>query len=255
MGMILHCGGKAVEYTDLRDIELPEETRTYKPVAHYDLADNVVAMGNDILTGYEFNSAQHAVAKDGQRYFGVFKFDQKPTMLLDDGIIDVATEMNKTMRYNIAIRNSYDKSMSVGVAMGASVFICDNLALTGDIAIMRKHTTNIIADLEEMLITNIYRSKSNFKDIFQDSVKLKNTKIENDHAYKFLGLLYGNGIIQARQLPHAMKQWRNPVYEDFQDRNAWSLYNAVTDSLKSTPPNKIMENHIGLHRESMKFFA
>jgi hypothetical protein len=44
---------------------------------------------------------------------------------------------------SVAFRNSYDRSMSIGLAIGASVFICDNLALNGDIAVMKKHTKNV----------------------------------------------------------------------------------------------------------------
>ena len=35
-GIKLHCGGSASTLDDLRSIKLPEETRTYKPVSHYD---------------------------------------------------------------------------------------------------------------------------------------------------------------------------------------------------------------------------
>jgi hypothetical protein len=31
------------------------------------------------------------------------------------------------------------------------------------------------------------------------------------------------------------------------NRDMWSFYNAVTESLKSTPPNLIMERHVKLH--------
>jgi hypothetical protein len=243
--MMLHCGGKSVEYADLLDIPLPEETDTYKPVAHYDLADNVIKIGSDLLKEYSFNLSNHAVTKDGKRYFAVFTYNSRN-----------ADDWNaEPLKYNIAIRNSYDKSMSVGVAMGATVFVCDNLALTGEIAIMRKHTQNVMQDLEEMLITNIYRSQNNFMDIARDAVTFKNVHVKNDEAYKFIGLLLGHGTLKPRQVSHTLKHWRKPPYEEFIDRNAWSLYNSVTSALKSTPPNRIMENHINLHKEMIKFCA
>ena len=35
--MILHCGGQHADLDDLMKCEPPKETKSYKPVAHYDL--------------------------------------------------------------------------------------------------------------------------------------------------------------------------------------------------------------------------
>lgn len=243
MSMILHCGGEAVSYNDLTQIPLPEETDTYKPVAHHDLAKNVVGMGNDLLKDKHWHDAQYAVTKDGSRFFGLFTFR------------DENEDVHEPMRFNIAIRNSYDKSMSVGMAMGATVFICDNLALYGDIKIMRKHTQNVHKDLEEMLVTGIYRGNNNYHNIVEDADTLSNVHVNNNDVYKFMGLLFGHGVVRPRQLSTAMKEWKNPTYESFEDRTAWSAYNAINHALKSSPPNRIMEDHINLHDEAMKYFA
>jgi hypothetical protein len=249
--MMLHCGGESVEYNDLLSIPLPEETSTYKPVAHYDLANNVMKIGEDLLKDYSFHEAQHAITKDGKRYFAVFTYNNRDALSTRRGESEPWVN-EEPLKYNIAIRNSYDKSMSIGVAMGATVFVCDNLALTGDIHIMRKHTQNVLQDLEEMLITNIYRSQNNFMDIVKDAVKFKEMRLNDDDAYEFIGLLLGHGVLRPRQVSKTLKHWKNSPYEEFEDRNAWSLYNAVTSSLKSTPPNRIMESHINLHNGMLK---
>jgi hypothetical protein len=243
--MVLHCGGTPVDYDGLTNIELPKETNTYKPIAHHDLANNAVSIGNDLLKDYTYQSSQHAVAKDGQSYFGIYTFVNKNN----------TQENHDLLNYNIAIRNSYDKSMSIGVAMGATVFVCDNLALTGDIHVMRKHTRNVSNDLEEMLITNIYKSQNNFLDICKDRTVMNDAKLTDNDAYKLMGTMFGEGIIKPRQLSQTLREWRKPPYEEFEKRNVWSLYNAMTSSLKSTPPNKIMEKHIALHTNMKKYCA
>ena len=43
------------------------------------------------------------------------------------------------------------------------------------------------------------------------------------------------GIVSGRTLPYALKEWRTPRHPEFQDRNAWSLYNAFTETHKRTP--------------------
>jgi len=232
MTLLLHRGGEAATLDDLRAVPLPEETETYKPVSHYDLAMNLAEVSRSLLRGYTLEKGAYGLARVGSQMFGVLTYRN-----------GISSEMG----LSIGFRNSYDKSMSVGIAIGASVFVCDNLALTGQIAIMRKHTAAVWDDLEELTITTIYRSQHNFHRIYEDSQEMQAWSLTDDDAYKLTGLLYGRGIITPRQLPIVKKEWQDPSHEEFYDRNAWSFYNAVTEALKSAPPNKIMEKHIALH--------
>jgi len=232
MTLLMHQGGDYCSLDDLRAIPLPEETKTYKPVSHYDLAFNLGEVSSGLLRGYELDKAQYGLARDGNQMFGIHTY---------------RNGVSSSLGLSIGFRNSYDKSMSVGIAIGASVFVCDNLALTGEIAIMRKHTTNVWNDLEELTITTIYRSQHNFQKIVEDSEMMRGKYLSNDNAFRLLGLMYGNDIITPRQIPVVKRQWISPSHSDFEERNIWSFYNACTEALKSTPPNKIMEKHIALH--------
>lgn len=232
MTLLMHSGGDYVTLDNLRQVPLPQETETYKPVGHYDLATNLAEVAGSLLRGYNLDRTQYGLARDGNQLFGVLTYR--------NGI-------SSDMGMSIGFRNSYDKSMSVGIAIGASVFVCDNLALTGQIAIMRKHTANVWNDLEELTITTIYRSQSNFHRIVEDSQEMQAWHLGDEDAYKLLGLLYGKGVISPRQIPVVKREWQNPSHEAFEERNAWSFYNAVTEALKTAPPNRIMEKHIALH--------
>ena len=232
MTLLMHQGGDYCSLDDLRTIPLPKETRTYKPVSHYDLAVNLGEVSGGLLRGYQLDKAQYGLAREGNQMFGIHSYR--------NGI-------SSSMGLSIGFRNSYDKSMSVGIAIGASVFVCDNLALTGEIAIMRKHTANVWNDLEELTITTIYRSQHNFSKIVEDAETMAERYLSNDNAFRLLGLLYGNDVISPRQIPAVKREWLNPSHDEFEDRNVWSFYNACTEALKSTPPNKIMEKHISLH--------
>lgn len=229
--LLMHAGGDYCSLDDLRHVPLPAETHTYKPVSHYDLATNLAEVSGSMLVDYELDRSQYGLARDGNQMFGVHTYRNG----------------SESMGLSIGFRNSYDKSMSVGIAIGASVFVCDNLALTGEIAIARKHTSNVWQDLEELTITTIYRSQHNFKRIVEDSEIMQRQDLSDNDAYRLIGLLYGNGVITPRQIPVVKKEWLTPSHPEFSDRNVWSLYNAATEALKSSPPNKIMEKHIALH--------
>lgn len=229
--LLLHAGGDYCTLDDLRHIPLPAETQTYKPVSHYDLATNLAEVSGSMLVDYELDRSQYGIARDGNQLFGVHTYRNG----------------SDSMGLSIGFRNSYDKSISVGIAIGASVFVCDNLALTGEIAIARKHTSNVWQDLEELIITTTYRSQHNFKRIVEDAQLMQGQYLSDNDAYRLIGLLYGNSVITPRQIPVVKKEWLTPSHPEFSDRNVWSLYNAATEALKSSPPNKIMEKHIALH--------
>ena len=230
--LLMHtAGGDYASLDELRQIPIPEETPTYKPVSHYDLATNLAEVSGTLLRDYQLEKSQYGLARDGNQLFGVHTYRNG----------------SDSMGLSIGFRNSYDKSMSVGIAIGASVFVCDNLALTGEIAIARKHTSNVWQDLEALTITTIYRSQHNFTRIVEDAQVMQGQHLSDNDAYRLIGLMYGNGIISPRQIPVVKKEWLTPQHDAFEDRNTWSFYNAVTEALKTAPPTKIMERHIALH--------
>jgi len=231
MSLLVHTGGKIVTRDDLALIEVPEATETYIPVPHNHLADSLSTIGQDILKGFTLYKEQYALARDGSQMFGVLVFKKD----------------HSELGLSIGFRNSYDKSMAIGIAIGAEVFVCDNLAFTGDITVLKKHTANVWASLEDTAISTLYRSQKNFEKIIEDSASLHGLSIDNADAFKMIGLLFGHGILTPRQLPLVKKEWLNPNYEEFKPRTMWSFYNACTETLKTCPPIVIMEKHIALH--------
>src|SRR6056297_3648375 len=147
--MTLAVKNRVSNVHDLKEVPLPEQTDSYKPVGHYDLAMNLAEIARDLLKDFDYVKSQYGLARNGNQMFGIHTYQ------------DHSTELG----LSIGFRNSYDKSMSVGIAVGASVFVCENLCMTGDITIMRKHTQNVWNDLEETMVSAIYRSQHNFHQI------------------------------------------------------------------------------------------
>lgn len=59
---------------------------------------------------------EYAVSTDGMKMFGV---------------LDLETQM-EGCRFSIGIRNSHDKSLRLGLTAGFRVFVCSNMAFSGD---------------------------------------------------------------------------------------------------------------------------
>jgi len=235
MTLLLHSGGELASMEELAAIPLPKETSTYKPVSHQQLATMLGAIASDLLPEFELVNTQFGLARDGMQMFGIHT--------LKNG--------SSAMGLSIGFRNSYNKSLSVGIAVGGSVFVCDNLVLTGEVTVLKKHTLNVVASIEALALSAIYKSRAAFNQIQADAEVMKGITMSDNEAYRMLGLIYGKGIITPRMIPVVKNEWLKPSHDDFEERNLWSFYNAVTESLKSSPPQSIMERHLNLHSQLM----
>lgn len=229
--LILHSGGKACTRDELDLIPMPEQTATYQPVSHFQLTNRLMTISQDIMSGFTLSGEKYGIARDGNQLFAVLQFRNS----------------NEDMGLALGFRNSYDKSMAVGFACGASVFVCDNMCLTGDIVVMRKHTKSVWAELEERAISACYRAMQNYRQVVIDAGTFQTLPMDTDTGFSHLGRLYGHDLIGPRQMSVAKEEWLRPRHEAFAPRTGWSLYNAVTESLKSCAPVDIMERHIDLH--------
>ena len=234
--LTLHCGAELVELESLKSIELPEETRTYKPVPHYDLVMNTMNSGDIFLKpqGYNLESTNFGLGRKGNHMFFTLNYGREGAR---NGL-------------TIGGRNSYDKTTSIGLAAGMHVFVCDNLMFSGDqITYLRKHTGNVMDDMEIMLMRIMKSADSEWLRMTEVSENMETELLSNGEAYRWMGLLYGKGILTPRQLPIVKDNWLNPEHDDFKERNMWSFYNACTEALKTSPPNQILNRHIKLHKQ------
>lgn len=230
--LFLHCGGKAADRLALAEVIVPDQTDTYYPVPHLTLIEKIDGIARDLLHR-ELIRESFGLARKGKQMFGVLTYKNG-----DD----------EDMGLSIGIRNSYDKTMSIGVALGGRVFVCDNLAMSGEIRIVRKHTQGVWEAIENMAIGTLYRYGPIWDALQSDVVAMKQVKIGSLHGHELLGRLIGADVFSPRQIPHAYREWDHPTLPDFEPRNIWSLYNACNQALKTSPVNEIMEKHRLLHK-------
>ncbi|MCU0288728.1 MAG: DUF932 domain-containing protein, partial [Acidobacteria bacterium] len=223
----LAYGGTAITRQELDLIQIPPKTETYTPISHFELANRIATVSQDMLSDYVMIGESYGIARSGNQLFAVLNFQGE----------------SKEMAMSVAFRNSYDKSLSFGLAFGSTVFVCDNLALTGDIVVMRKHSKTIMDTLDDLIIANIFRARQAYQKILFDSDKLKRRPLQDKQAFAVMGLLFGQNLVSPRQLTKLRQEWERPSYEEFQNRNAWSFLNCYTDCLKTTPPLDVMERN------------
>ncbi len=154
----------------------------------------------------------------------------------------------------IGVRNSYDRSLSVGLVAGARVFCCDNLAFSGEVQVARKHTVHVFRDLPD-LIYRMLSQVGSIRDRTSHEIEtMKATTITDERAHHLMVAAVRRRVVPASWLPKVIRAWDTPQHEQFEPRTAWSLYNAFTDVMKLRCARAQMEGGLrlsGVFREQV----
>jgi hypothetical protein len=206
-------------------------TRSWKPVSYGAAIDLMHHQARRQL-GLEVINEQYGLNKKGDQMFGL--------LTLDTG--------NTESGLSIGIRQSYNKSLALGVAIGANVFVCDNLCFSGSaFKVVRKNTTNVWRDFRDLLTAQISGALDHYQNVQVDLDKLKAIPCNLRRGYSFLGVALGEGLLTPTQATIAFTDWKTPRHPEFEPRNLWSLYNCVTEGLKKGSPGRLLDRHSSMH--------
>lgn len=219
---------------ELKLIETPPATATFQPVAHYDLANSVSTISQDLLRGYQLVEENYTVARNGSQLFATLSF-----------MGDV-----KDMRLAVGFTNSVDKSLALKFIIGSSITVCSNLMFEGSadsMKILRKHSKNILTTLENDIITLLYRATYCHGKLIEDADVMRRMPLDDDYAAMLTGLLYFRGVFSPRMLPVAKREWENPSH-DFGGKTLWRYYMGASEALKQSAPANVVQRYVGLHK-------
>ena len=88
-----------------------------------------------------------------------------------------------------------------------------------------------------------------------DRQRMQEVELSGDRAYEIIGLAFGRKLIGPRQFINVVREWRTARYEEFKDRNLWSLYNGFTEVYKGLPIHVVMDRHIKLHKFALELIG
>ena len=215
--LISHVDTDLVTRGQLQVLATPEATATFKPIPHFELVDMLDRTLNQF--GMHVQSEKFAIRRDGSVLFGVFQLAYGET---EDGIAA------------LGLRTANNKTMSLQICAGLSVFVCDNMCFRGDmIALKRKHTARL--NLKEELTGALIRFQDHFVRLTDEIKGLKERWIADMEAKALMHDVFAQGLMPIRLLPDVSNQYFEPTIEAFEARNAWSLHNAFTGAAKAMP--------------------
>jgi hypothetical protein len=219
-GTLVYKNSRLVTRDQLPSLPTPEATRTWRPIAHTDL---VGAIDRELgQRGMTIRAQKYAIQRDGARLFGV---------------MDLSRDMTGEFSASMGLRTSNDKSMAVEIAVGVRVFVCDNLAFSGDlIALRRKHTSGF--DLEAEIERALDRYEAQLGVLHGRIDDLQNSKILGDDAKALIFDIFRERILPLRHFPRVSEDYFHPRPEmtDVLPRSQWGLMNAFTRSIREMAP-------------------
>lgn len=233
--LIAHCGTEKVTLDQLKAIQTPASTRFWRPVSHVELIETI----KDGLAerGFVVEREDYAIGNEGQRLFGTMD-------LHGEGSTDLITDA-------LGLRHDNVKRMAQQIVAGKRIFVCDNMAFSGDTVIMRqKHTWGY--NLRETIQRGLDSWQKKRVNMATSIERMQNTPINDTTAQAILGKALYDGVTTFQVFKSAYdlyfeKAVRQPeLYPDCAPRSAWGLHNAYTRALKLSTVNVQFETNIEL---------
>jgi hypothetical protein len=213
---------------ELFSVPVPHATATYSPLSHADLVNSVLESLDK--KGYQLKDERYSVARSGQQMFGSM----------------VISADNAEQDMQIGFRNSYDKSLQVGLVSGSRVIVCSNLMIAGDIKTMMMHKGDVVQEVGKAVESVVGGLEKKFKLMLKDTAKLKDVKVDPTITAHILGeLFFQESLVTSTQL-QVIKNELNEL-RDFGKDNLWDIYNHTTEALKKCPAGEIIPAHLKVH--------
>jgi hypothetical protein len=216
---LIGYAGRTINRDELALVPTPPATATHQPIPHHQI---VQALAETL--GFRHIGVVHdeyAVSPDGMKMFGV---------------LDLETEMHGA-RFSIGLRNSHDKSMRLALTCGYRVFVCSNMAFSGDFTpVLAKHSKSFA--LVDAISIGVDRMQRNFEPMRKQVEAWRQAELTDVTAKM---IIYEAFIESELEVPKHLARcvhdyYFDPKYDEFRPRTMWSLSNAFTSAFKELEP-------------------
>ena len=181
---------------------------------------------------WEITEEQFGLAREGQKLFGVMKINK--------------TSSSDWTRC-IGLRNSHDKSFSVGLSAGINVTVCSNMAFGGTTVLKRRHTSRIeLAQLVDVAVNELENEFLILETVCED-LKVQYLK-SDDEARSTIVRAAEIGAINSSDIVPVFREFKNPCHEEFTEPTRWNLLNAFTETIKKYTPQRVDCSYSALNR-------
>lgn len=232
MSLVLHTGAQLAALDDLRSATPPAPCGRHYPIPHSLLRDTVV---NGLKgRGLEVAEEQIALDREGARFFGVLRLKAR----------------GDTSAPVVGLRGSYDQSFAAALCAGSRVFVCDNLAFSGEVKVSRRNTRYGVRDLPGKVDGGLTRILGELKRISERFRVYRGTMLTEDTVNGILMNLVRTDALPGSKLRGVLSEFERPEFAEYGEPDtAWRLFNATTHVLRGQSAELLTSRTIHLHRE------
>ena len=218
--------------SQLLAVEVPKETRTYKPISHAQLID--LTLESIHSAGFELDKKTYSSARDGN---------------VANGRYTIRNVADNEMRLEIGWQNSYDKSISLKFAIGTRILICQNGCVSGNFgAFKKKHVGEVQTFTPSAITEYIKHAGDAFSNIQREREQMKNVEINTRKSAELLGrMIVEENILESTQLNIIRAEMNKPTHDYGSKGSLWELYQHTTFAMKEVHPTLWMGNHMKAH--------
>ena len=231
---------ETTSYVSARDIlinaEIPQQTKTYKPISHSQLID--LTLNGIHNAGFKLDSESYSAARGGN---------------IANGRFSIANVADSEMQLQIGWQNSYDKSLTLKFAIGTKIFICQNGWVSGDMGAFKKKHVGEIQDFTPSAISEYIKSAAEaFRRMQIERETMKQVEVTSRVKAELIGRMFlEDQIITSTQLNIISRELKSPTHDYGAQDSMWELYNHTTFAMKESHPALWMDKHMAAH----KFFV
>ena len=229
--LMLHTGAKIASRDELELVKTPPPTQTWFPIPHTLLVDQVkTALCGETI---DVVAEQHALGHEGEDYFGILQVSNR--------------SVQEDFEYVVGLRNSHGQRYTAELVIGSHVFVCDNLAFSGEVRVARKHTRFILRDLQMLTVKAVGYLAEKWLDQETRINAYRDYRVSEVKSHDLIVRALDARVITSTQIPKVLDEWRNPQHKEFEPRTAWSFFNSVTEVLKGVSVFNLPSRTQALH--------
>lgn len=231
MSLMLHAGAHAITRDALAALPVPAARgprHVIRPfIEDVELIDNFLNRAGFLIKEEAFGVKTDKHDQPAQ-FFGALEIRQKA---LTGEYLPA-----EPFALTVGIRGSYDQTLPRGLAVGSRVFVCDNLAFSGEVSVYAKQTTHIgarIGSLLERAVGEVPVMAERQEKRFEAYRNYALSKVKGD---AILIECVRRGILNPSDIGKAVVEWDNPSHTEHttEGLTVWRLFNSVTEAIKPT---------------------
>lgn len=215
MSLLAHCTTNYVSRDQVINIQTPPFTETWHPIAHSDILTSLETAIHENGNGLSVTKEDYSLSTNGANMFGVWHLNQRIN----------------GMASTIGIRNSIDKSFALGICSGTNVFVCDNLAFSGEFIEFKRHTKGLtIESLQAIFHSAIPQIVEDVTMFNAWHLRLKEIEL----SFEDFKVLTYESFIAGVTPPSKFMEF-TAAYRSEHDRTLFGFHGAVTRLLRNKP--------------------